>query len=63
MNVEQFKTEVRTAFAEYRRSEGCMCCQDKERHEEAENRLGKLLDIPRYADDSGYNFTQFTEKP
>ncbi len=55
--------QIRQAIADYMWAEGCSCCQDTERHDDAENRLGQLLEVPRYSDDSGYDFSQFrTEK-
>jgi hypothetical protein len=42
------------------RSEGCSCCQNVEAHEKHAVRLGELLDVPKYEDDSGYNFAQFS---
>ena len=51
--------EIRNAIADYIRSEGCSCCQDREDHEEAKSRLAKLLRVPKYADGSGYDFGKF----
>ena len=52
--------QIRTAFADYVRSEGCSCCRDGDAHEEAMYRMAKLLDIPPYSDGSGYDTYQFT---
>ena len=54
------KPEVREAVANYMYSEGCSCCRDDEAHELHSNKLAALLDVPRYDDDSGNNFFQFT---
>ena len=50
---------MRRAFADYVASEGCSCCQNTEAHEKAAKRIAKLLDVPKYADDSGYDFLRF----
>jgi hypothetical protein len=52
--------EIRTAVADYMRSEGCNCCRDDDDHERNTERLAHLLDVPEYNDMSGYNFTQFS---
>jgi hypothetical protein len=51
--------QIRQAFADYVASEGCSCCQNTELHDEALQRLGKLLDIPAYSDGSGIDTWQF----
>lgn len=53
---------VRTAVAEYRRTEGCSCCEDHDGHDRATARLAKLLNVPKYSDDSGYDFSKSKEK-
>ncbi len=50
---------IRTAVADYMRSEGCGCCGDYEGHKEHAAILGKLLNVPKYKDGSGYDFTKF----
>lgn len=50
---------IRTAVADYVRSEGCNCCRNHEVHEDAARRLARLLEVPMYADGSGYNFYAF----
>lgn len=52
--------EIRKAIADYMRSEGCNCCRDCEAHEEARGRLGKLLNIRKYEDGSGYDFYSYS---
>jgi hypothetical protein len=54
---------IRTAIADYMRSEGCSCCRNIEKHDEAKERLGKLLRVPKYSDGSGYDFSKFRTKP
>ena len=49
--------EIKEAFSEYFASEGCGCCSNSEKHGIAENKIGKLLNYPRYKDDSGYDFS------
>jgi len=51
--------EIRTAFADFIRSEGCSCCQDVEEHKKAAAKLAELLEVPRYSDGFGYNFALF----
>lgn len=48
--------QIRQAFADYRRSEGCSCCRDMDAHEEAEKRLAELLKPEPYEDGSGYDW-------
>ena len=48
--------EVRSAFREYVKSEGCGCCRDNDEHDAASKKLGKLLNFNPYSDGSGYNF-------
>lgn len=55
--------EIRRAVADYIRAEGCACCRDTPGHEDAGNRLGELLQVPMYPDESGYDFLQFVSKP
>ena len=57
-----YKAEVRDALRAYVRSEGCSCCEDTSSHDEAAERLAKLLDVPAYPDGSGYDFYSFGEK-
>ena len=54
--------EVRKALASYMESEGCECCQDTERHKVNEERLARLLDVPKYKDGSGWDFNKFLPK-
>lgn len=53
---EDFIQKIKIAFSDYIRSEGCSCCRNIDAHKDAEVRLGKLLDYPKYEDGSGYNF-------
>ncbi len=50
---------LREAVANYMSSEGCDCCRDREAHQGNEEVLGKLLDVEKYDDDSGYNFFKY----
>ncbi len=56
---ERLGTEVRQAIADYMRSEGCSCCRDSGAHEKHTARLAELLDVPKYEDGSGYDFSRF----
>lgn len=50
--------KIREAVANYLHSEGCGCCQGNN-HDEHRWELGKLLNVPKYDDDSGYDFGKF----
>lgn len=54
--------EIRRALADYIASEGCSCCRDSDRHEEAAKRLGKLLRVKKYPDTGSYNFYAYQTK-
>jgi hypothetical protein len=54
---------IRTAVADYMRSEGCSCCQNREKHENAGRRLAGLLGVPMHDDRSGYDFNRFSTEP
>lgn len=47
------KKQIRAAFADYYASEGCSCCRNEVKHNEAEKRLAKLLSPQKYKDGSG----------
>lgn len=51
--------KIRNAIADYMQSEGCECCRDSEAHDEAENRLGELLNIEKFPDDSGFDWRPY----
>ena len=51
--------QIRQAFADYRRAEGCSCCRDIDAHEEAEKRLAELLKPTPYEDGSGSDWWQY----
>ncbi len=48
--------EIRTAISDYIASEGCSCCQDKDSHDEAMQRIGTLLKMEPYSDGSGFDY-------
>nr|WP_298660844.1 hypothetical protein [uncultured Flavobacterium sp.] len=54
--------EIRRAVADYVKSEGCSCCQDRDAHKEAAERLGKLLKVKKYSDGSGRDFYAYASK-
>lgn len=58
---EKLLADIRTAVADYMRSEGCSCCRGEDHPANAE-RIAKLLGVPSYPDGSGYNFAQFATK-
>jgi len=55
-------SDIRRAVADYIGSEGCSCCQNREKHKAAEKELAELLDVPAYDDESGYDFPRFRTK-
>ena len=56
--------EIRRAVADYMYSEGCSCCRNIDSHEKHAERLGKLLEVSKYNDGSGRNFSKYrTKKP
>lgn len=55
----EFKKKVRAALGNYVKSEGCSCCQDKPEHKKAAKELGKLLNVSKYEDGSGYDFYKY----
>ncbi|MEK6879393.1 MAG: hypothetical protein AABY22_07295 [Nanoarchaeota archaeon] len=55
-------SEIRTALADYIKSEGCSCCRNIDEHNIAEEKLGKLLKIPKFKDGSGYDFWKYVSK-
>ena len=53
---------IRTAVADYIRTEGCGCCSNRDEHKKQAAIIGKLLRVPQYSDKSGYNFGKFETK-
>jgi hypothetical protein len=51
--------EIRTAVADYIKTEGCDCCRDSEPHKEALDKIAVLLDMDRYSDDSGVDYGKY----
>lgn len=52
-------SEIRRAVADYMDSEGCSCCRNQEMHKVNKARLAKLLNVPKYDDGSGFQFSKF----
>jgi hypothetical protein len=59
--LTEFKKLIREAIADYMSSEGCSCCEARS-HKEHKERIAKLLNVKRYSDGSGYDFTKFQTK-
>lgn len=57
----KLRKALRTAVADYMRSEGCSCCQG-DSHEDDLERIAKLLNVPKYPDGSGYDFSRYRSK-
>jgi len=51
--------DIRQAVADYMRSEGCEGAD----HDEHEAAVAKLLGVPMWDDESGYNFNQYATRP
>ena len=51
--------QIREAFADYVASEGCSCCRNTDKHDDAASRLAGLLQVPKFDDGSGYDFYRF----
>lgn len=62
LDMRSFRAAVRRAVADYMASEGCSCCEDRDRHEDAQRRLAALLRVPKYKDGSGYDFPRFSSE-
>lgn len=59
MDFIEKEKQIREAVADYMYTEGCSCCQDIDGHAEDNERLAKLLNIPKYEDGSGYDFSKY----
>ena len=62
MDAIKLRAELRTAIANYMLSEGCGCCSNDEKHDEHEKALAKLLNVKKYEDGSGYDFSRYESK-
>ena len=61
--IKKLRADLRRELAKYIYSEGCSCCQDTVKHEESAANLAKLLNVPKYEDGSGYDFTKYRNNP
>lgn len=59
MSEKKLRAELRNAVADYIGSEGCSCCQNIDEHKQAEERVARLLNVPKYKDGSGYDFGKY----
>ena len=59
--LAKLRKEMREAFAGYKKSEGCCCCEG-ENHDKDEEIIAKLLNVPKYKDGSGYDFYKFAKR-
>ena len=57
--LQKLRKQLREAVANYMRSEGCSCCRDSDQHERNKEVLAKLLNVPKYEDGSGYDFSKY----
>jgi hypothetical protein len=51
--------EIRQAFSNYYRSEGCSCCRNEKEHDKAEEKLAEILKPDKYEDGSGYDWYKY----
>lgn len=56
------RAQIRQAVADYMQSEGCACCRDSDAHTKHAAALGKLLNVRKYKDGSGYDFSRYRTK-
>jgi hypothetical protein len=61
-DVRELKKKIRQALADYMRAEGCSCCRNIKDWENAQEELARLLNVPKYPDGSGYDFSKFESK-
>jgi len=61
-DIVKLRKQLRAALADYMYSEGCSCCRDDEDHEVNAERLGKLLNVPKYSDGSGRDFSKYRKE-
>lgn len=61
--IQELKKKLREAIANYMSSEGCSCCQNIDAHKEHTEQLAKILNVRKYKDGSGYNFSKYKTKP
>ena len=54
--------KIKQAIADYMATEGCSCCENIDGHNKAKEELALLLDVPKYNDSLGYNFSKFETK-
>ena len=54
---------MRRMVADYMQSEGCSCCQNHDEHAKHKAALAKILNVKKYSDGSGYDFTRYATKP
>lgn len=59
--ITKLKKQLREAVANYIRSEGCHCCESTN-HSKHQEVLAKLLNVPKYEDNSGYDFYKFATR-
>lgn len=57
-SLTQFKEDLRNTFIEYVKTEGCSCCEDRDPHKQAKDKMGELLNFPKYTDKDEYNFNK-----
>lgn len=59
LTTKALRAKLRTALADYMASEGCDCCQGND-HEQHAERLAELLNVPKYSDGSGFDFSKYS---
>lgn len=57
--IKKLRADLRVAVADLIYSEGCGCCQDLEASHDAQMRIAKMLNVPKFKDGSGYDFFKY----
>lgn len=60
--IAKLKKQFRTLFANYMASEGCSCCQNVDQHKINLEQLAKALNVRKYKDGSGYDFSKYESR-
>lgn len=55
------REEIRKWVANLNVAAGCSCCRDDGKWELSQEKLAKLLKVPKYDDGSGYDFHKFAD--
>lgn len=62
MEIKKLRKQVRQAVADYMLTEGCDCCRQNDEHELNAEKLAKLLNVTKYKDGAGYEFSKYRSR-